>query len=311
MKRMHIAALGAFLIIPAASLFSQPVLYETSFESVGDPSGSSFNSGPLDGQNEWTVEQGNAVVSEGPFSAADGALFVTQDPQTRIRRSVPTGGGGRVLFRGFYRGPGSDSLPEVDPDSPEAMVLNFSRADNENFRLLVLSGESDLFSNPADDPLFPNDQWHKIIVSLNFTTRRIDITVNNQPYFEGLSFRQGAAERINGFYAASDTGSNLDRIGFFPSDGDYDNDGFTDDQEMRTPGADPFDPGIPAPTPTPSPTPSPTPTATPTPTVSPTATPVPLSISEIIRILLGQRASEPRADNNEDGVVDAADLIVQ
>lgn len=85
-----------------------------------------------------------------------------------------------------------------------------------------------------------------------------------------------------------------------------------------TPTATPSPSPTATPTPTPSPSPSPTPTATPTPTAAPsptpTATPTPtprvFTIQEVVAWLLGTNPAPDQApDRNQDGVVDAADLI--
>src|SRR5690606_20472380 len=96
-----------------------------------------------------------------------------------------------------------------------------------------------------DTPVFSNTQWHKIIVSIDYSAKQFDVSVNNVPLLQNVNFRDTSVTALSGFQSYSEASSNVDRVGFFSSSGDADQDGVSDDAEMATPGADPLDPSLP------------------------------------------------------------------
>jgi len=99
----------------------------------------------------------------------------------------------------------------------------------------------------------------------------------------------------------------LDMV-FHNATGTWDN---NDNADWHIPTAEPV-----TPTPTPTPTPTATPAPSPTPTVTPTPTPIPtpfITTTQLVKHILGE-AYLPgdmlsQADQNGDGIVDAADLV--
>lgn len=228
---------------------AQGVVYETSFESADDPSGSNFTLGDLNGQNGWTVEEGVANVVSGPFTPADAARYVNQQENSIISRDLDGGDASRVIVRGWYRGQGSEELQPPPNDRPIAALLGFRRVSGQFFAIAAFDGLEDDYIEPMggdDEPIvFNNETWHKIVLSLNYDTKTYDVSVNNIPHLQDIVFRDNTVEALSGFQSFSRTGSNIDLIGFYPSEGDYDENGTSDDDEMRAVGGDPLDPSQP------------------------------------------------------------------
>ena len=222
----------------------QSVVYETDFESSGDPSGVSYSTGDLDGQDSWTVDTGSASVADSPLTAPSGSQYVEQGVSSSISRTV-SDNSSRILFRAWYYGEGSAQLQAPDAGSPVAAILGFRQEDASNFVIAAYDGTADAFVEPSPAILYSNTDWHKVIVSLNYTDGDYDIMVDDEPHSTANVFRDASVTDLNGFQSTTDTGSNIDRVGFFSSDGDYDGDGISDDDEMTMSGADPLDPAKP------------------------------------------------------------------
>ncbi|MDK2972315.1 MAG: hypothetical protein PWP23_2070 [Candidatus Sumerlaeota bacterium] len=241
--------LGATLLILAAAAAgtasAQTAVYQTSFETSGDPSGTSFALGSLSGVGGWTVESGGtASVASSPLTAPDGSNYVALGANTSISRAVSSGSG-RVLLRGHYFGSGSSQLQVPDSTTPMAAVLGFRTLDASTFTVAAYDGVAGDYVEASGSPAFSNSQWHKIIVSIDYTAKQFDVSVDNTPLLQNVNFRDSSVTALSGFQSYSEASSNVDRIGFFSSTGDADGDGVSDDVEMATPGADPLDPSLP------------------------------------------------------------------
>jgi hypothetical protein len=224
---------------------AQTTIYQTDFESTADPSGTNFTLGNLNGKGSWVVEAGGtANVVNSPLTAPSGSNYVAMGSNTAISRTI-TNASSRVLMRGFYYGTGSTELQVPDAGTPMAAVLGFRTLSPSTFTIAAYDGVAGDYVEATGTPAFSNTQWHKIVISLNYTTKRYDVSVNNQPLLQNVNFRDSSINQLSGFQSYSETSSNIDRIGFFASNGDFDGDGISDDDEMRMPGADPLDPALP------------------------------------------------------------------
>ena len=248
-KWLSLLSASAITVGLAGGALAQDVAYETEFRAADDPSGFDFTPGDLDGQDDWTVEEGLANIVTGPFTPVAGTQYVNQQENSIIGRDVDGEDANRVIVRGWYRGQGSEELQPPPDDRPIAALLGFRRVSSGHFAIAAFDGNEDDYVEPTagnDQPIiFANNRWHKIILSINYDTKTYDVSVNTMPHLQDVAFRDDTVEKLNGFQSFSRTGSNLDQIGFFPSDGDYDGDGISDDDEMRTPRGNPLDPDMP------------------------------------------------------------------
>lgn len=239
-KRNLVAAWMVAASLAGASALAQgSTIYETDFESAGDPSGVSFTLGNLNSQGSWQVQEGTANVVNSPLAAASGSQYVAQGAGSRISRAVASASQ-RVIVRGHYFGNGISVLqdpPSAETD-PMAAVLGFRALNASSFTVAAWDGNLNQYVEGDGPPAFPNNQWHKIIVSLNFNNHTYSIAVDNQPLLQGVAFHSDTLSSISEFLAASETGANVDRMGFFASSGDFDGDGLDDDAEMAL-GTDP------------------------------------------------------------------------
>ena len=248
-KWLSLLGAGAIAMALTGGAAAQDVAYETEFRSADDPSGFDFTLGDLDGQDDWTVEEGIANIVGGPFTPVAGTQYVKQEANSIIGRDVDGEDATRVIVRGWYRGEGSEELQPPPDDRPIAALLGFRKVNNNQFAIAAYDGNEEDYVEPTGgngQPIvFSNDRWHKIILSINYETKTYDVSVNTMPHLQDVAFRDDDVEKLNGFQSFSRSGSGLDQIGFYPSDGDYDGDGVSDDDEMRTPRGNPLDPNRP------------------------------------------------------------------
>jgi len=232
------AAAGILAGALVSGAAAQSVVYEADFESP------TFSTGDLNGQDGWSVNSGTAEVADSPLTAPDGSQYVDQGVGSDISRAI-SDTSDRILFRAYYYGTGSDVLQAPGTDTDVAAVLGFETVDVDNFTVKAYDGTADAFVAPEPAVSLDNSSWHKIIVSLNYTDQDYDIMIDDEPYLQGVDFRDAVAA-LNGFQATTDNGdANVDMVGFYSSPGDYDDDGISDDDEMTMSGADPLDPSKP------------------------------------------------------------------
>jgi hypothetical protein len=259
--------------------------YQTSFESTGDPSGVNFTAGAtVGGQGGWVLDTGTANVVANPVPAppvvpgvqgiAANVNVVQQAAASSVSRAVPANGTNTVLFRGFYLGTGVDNLEAPAADPPMAAALGFKRLSPTTLQIEGYNGTA--FVAPTGAAPLANNQWHKIIILLDYDAKTYTVTVNNVPYLQNVPFSNDTVSQLNGFKSSTQVGSSIDTIGFFDTDGDFDGDGVSDGTEMTSTGADPFDPTLPVPPTTTAPT-----TTVPTTTVPTTTVPTPTQTQTI------------------------------
>ncbi|MBI1291523.1 cadherin repeat domain-containing protein [bacterium] len=231
------------ILAVAASLgdASAQTLYETDFEQTGDPSGVSFPTGTLTAGG-WTSE--SATVSNETDGAANGTQFVVQGANSSIRRSLaPATPPTEVLMRGWYKGLGDTELVLPSGSTPYAAILGFRNIDAGTLTVAGYNGTTSTWDE-NNEFMMSTTEWHKIVIHLNYAAgaRTYSVAVDDQPVLADIPFHTSSLATLSGFESTSGDGANVDTIGFFISDSDYDNDGVSDAEEVTTAGADPFDP---------------------------------------------------------------------
>jgi hypothetical protein len=247
--------------------------YQTGFEATADVSGVNFTAGTLNGQGQWSAT-GTANVVAGT-GAGGSAQFVQQGANSTISRSATPGASiNHALMRGYYNGGGDTELVLPEGNRSFAAIIGFLRIDQTTFRIAGWNGAASPAAWVQSSGTFTSGQWHEVIVALDYRSgqKNFVVAVNGVSQVGTLGFHSPALATFNGFESHSGSGANVDTVGLFASDGDYDGDGILDAAEV-TGGSDPFDPADPNPTPTPTATPTPSPTGTATPTPTATATP--------------------------------------
>lgn len=251
---MHAQKMTLTLLAIAASAAigqAQPI-FETSFESSADPSGTNYTAGAsVGGQGGWVVDSGTATVVSNPTvpppavpGISPNTNVVQQDASSSISRSVPENLGTTVLFRGFYFGPGVDELDLPTTTPPTAAALGFRRLSPTTLQIEGFNG-TEFVAPTGVDPL-ASDQWHQILILLDYDTQQYTVSVNNTPYLANIPF-SASVSKLNGFRSSTQVGTSLDTIGFFETDGDADDDGISDADEMAQAGANPLDGNLPPP----------------------------------------------------------------
>ena len=231
---------AAALIAAPAFVAADSTVYDTSFEASGDPSGVSFSIGDLNGQGSWTVDAGTAEVTNASISGGvpDGTQYVSQGVNSSISRSLSTASADdRVIMVSQYNGSGSATLETPSDSTPMAVVLGFQSVSG-GIQLAAWDGVDNAYVTGAT---VDADTWHEIIVSINYTTKIYDVMVNGTPYLQEVNFHDSSVTGLSGFQSSSENSSAIDGVQFFTSDGDFDNDGVPDDEEVRQPGGDPTD----------------------------------------------------------------------
>ncbi len=237
---------AAFPVLIAGTVNAAAV-YETDFESSGDPSGVNYALSNLHGQDGWSVDAGTADVVDTPLAAGSGSNYVTLGSDTILSRGISSPGQTRILMRGYYYGGGSDTLEPPDDSQPMAAILGFRKIDSSTFAIAAFDGGATQFTEPNPVIAFSSNAWHKIVISLDYTTKTFDVAVDDQPHLQDVAFRDNSLTQLNGLEIFNKDASNVDTLGFFASNGDYDNDGVPDDVELVTPGRDPLTPDNPQP----------------------------------------------------------------
>ncbi|MCC5878067.1 MAG: hypothetical protein JJU11_17755 [Candidatus Sumerlaeia bacterium] len=304
---------------------------------AGFESGEGYTAGvTLNGQLGWTVPSlpgadaivSGAEITPGVRGANSTNNYVQMEPNSSVSIEVSETGipSDRIIIRGYYNGAGSETLEVPDMDQPVAALLGFRAIpDTDTFQVYAFDGPGNDASGandyiaPADSGPFPANEWIKITINIRYAdtpNKTFDVSINDIPHLQDVIFFDQNVENLKGFKSFSQSTSRLDEIGIYASDGDFDGNGISDDEEMRTPGADPLNPDLPV---IATPTPTPTPTATPTPT--PTPTPAPfcmgdangdgvVNLNDFIAVRDNFGVPNPeQGDANGDGVVNLDDFI--
>lgn len=227
--------LAAGLLVGSIPTVNAQLLREIGFETS---EGYSLNAN-LNNLNSWTVPQGAATVSNLRSGAvgASGAQHVNQTTNSIIRYENLSTGASSVLVRGKWYGAGSATLTLPNTQSPIAALIGFRALNASTFTIDAYNGTSDTFTGPGT--AFSNTVWHDIDLHIDYAAQTFDVRVDGSPYIQNVPF-QSNVTTLNGFESHAETSSNTDRLQFFASDGDYDNDGVSDDTEFATAGRDPF-----------------------------------------------------------------------
>lgn len=232
----RILLLAAGLIVGSIPAVQAQLLYETDFETTPAPA---FNlNATLNGQNGWSVVQGAATVSNlrSGATGASGAQHVNQTTNSIIRYSLTTPSD-NVLVRGKWYGAGSATLTLPNTQNAIAALIGFKSLTASTFTIEAYNGNTDSFSGPGTS--FSNTVWHDIDLNIDYAAQNFDVRVNNQTYLSDVPF-QSSVSQLNGFESHAENSSNTDRLKFYASDGDFDNDGVSDEEEFETNGRNPF-----------------------------------------------------------------------
>lgn len=218
---------------------SAQTIYETSFEAD-----QGFTLGDLNGQGIWTVSgTGGANVVDN--TAGEGQYSVHQEADSTIMAEAQSSAN-RVIIRAWHNGTGTDQpLTAPDATTMAAAILGFESTGVDTYVVKGFDGPADTGGYIApDSPMqLSTTEWNKIVVSVNYDTQTFDVAVNDTAYLQGLSFFNSSVTSFNGFQASSQASANIDLVGFYASDGDFDDDGVSDDLEMAL-GGDPLDPNV-------------------------------------------------------------------
>lgn len=218
---------GCALSLSVGPAFAQTTFYSTSFEAPD------FTPGDLDGQDDWSVEEGSASVVDDAAGAFSGSQYVSQGENSVISRLVSGNGSNLVTFTGSYKGTGSDVLVVPDVEEPVAVLLGFRRIDADTFTIAAYDGEESDYIEPDPAVTFPNDEWVEITALIDYAEGEFDLSVNGEPYLMGVNFADAGATSLGGFKSLSASASDIDEIGFFDADtpgipGDLNFDGCVD-----------------------------------------------------------------------------------
>jgi hypothetical protein len=207
------------------------LLYSTSFEAGENPP---FVLGDLQGQNNWTVIEGTAVVGAG--MAAHGSQAVQAGPglfQLNVQGVPPV-----VWVDGFFRDPGG---PEpMLPTNSAGSVIVFSAAEG----LLALDGDGHghgIFVQIL--PALPTDRFLRVTLREDYGAQRYDVWIDGVQRRTGLGFKDNEVTALNVVQRRAATPGYLDdfSVSSWGLDSDSDGDGINDLDEVKFYGTDPLD----------------------------------------------------------------------
>ena len=226
-----LAALGGATLSAAAAAPPQDgVLYSTGFEQA---EGTPFTAGILQGQGNWTVTEGSAVVQQA--TKARGAQAV-QAGQASFRLDVATNA--PVLWvDAFVLDPGSTHQPMI-PSNAASSVLFFSATEG----ILALDGDGSGNGNFVHvAPIFATNEFVRVSVRNDYVNQTYDVWINGARARSGLRFKD-AMPGFSGMQRRSCLDSYLDdfSVTTWGLDADSDDDGLNDLDEVKFHGSHPL-----------------------------------------------------------------------
>ncbi|MEQ8821493.1 MAG: dockerin type I repeat-containing protein [Sumerlaeia bacterium] len=245
-RRLGPVLLAAFSFAPAlAPGQDSAVLYQTGFEQVDDPSGTAFQPGDLDGQGSWAVPDPSATIADSDGQAHRGAQYVSQLAASTVDLSLEDDADA-IFIEAWHRGAGVETL-EKPPASPSAAaVIGFRLTSPGFYTVAALDGteagnEGASFVESPSIPEFSSTAWTRFLIRVDYANRTWDVQAAGETIGSGFGFRDADALRLRGFRSSTDVGADLDTFRIVETDGDYDDDGFSDAYEMAN-DSDPLDP---------------------------------------------------------------------
>ncbi|MCB2153611.1 dockerin type I repeat-containing protein [bacterium] len=234
MNRIKLAALlTAGLALPV--LGGAAAVYETGFEASGDPSGTAFTVGDLDGQGGWAVLESTASIAA-DAGAHQGGQYVVQDPASSIDFAMDGSGLDSIFIEAYHQGPGA-AAPQLPPDDPAASaVIAFKSTGVDTYTISCLDGDGtgNTGASYVDGGVnYQNDSWTRIVLRVDYTNEIWDCLVDGSTYLSNLGFRDSGVTQFNGFRSTTESGSFLDTFSIMVSTGDLDGDGFDDVLEIE------------------------------------------------------------------------------
>jgi len=182
--------------------------------------------GNLNGQNSWTVLDGNAEIVSGVSArgeqsvSSDGATY-----QMNVSSSAPV-----VWVDSWNRDAGSSSQPLI-PDELRSCVLCFSSIRG----LLALDGDGDgngVFVTVDSD--IPSDEFVRVTLRIDYVAARYDVWVNGVLKVSGLGFKDDSVTALEEIQRQTDGVAYFDALTVATRglDEDRDGDGLSDLDEI-------------------------------------------------------------------------------
>jgi len=206
------------------------ILYSTGFEST-DPI--PFAAGNLQGQGNWSVTEGSAVVQQATKARGTQAV---QAGEASFRLGVTTNA--PVLWvDAFVRDAGSANQPMI-PSNAVSSVIFLSTTQG----VLALDGDGSGSGNFVQvAPGFATNEFIRISVRNDYLNKTYDVWINGVRTRAGLRFKDNSVTGFTAFQRRSSLDSYLDdfSVTTWGLDADSDGDGLIDLDEVKFHGSHP------------------------------------------------------------------------
>lgn len=230
---------AAILALGAVATAANGPVYVTGFESLNDPSGVGYALASLGTQGGWKVNDGGAAfVVAGPEVAGAGTRFLKVAATSKVSHAAITDAT-HVVAKLKVLTAGTDTLSAPAAVDGYSVLLGLRQAPGNQLVMAGFDGGLQQFAEPAGGAPFPANQWNDYTVAINYQTKKYTVAVNGAVLLSDIPFRNQSIASLRNFAVSTQNGSALDAVGLYSSNGDYDNDGLTDVQDMAI-GTDPL-----------------------------------------------------------------------
>ncbi len=269
----------------SAVLAAQSLPYATGFEAPIHTIGLA----PAEG---WITSEPTSAVVQSAVTY-DGAAALEILTGGSVDQTFDAEGEEIVWIDGYERGEGSVDVPNVAELTSGSALVAFTLTSG----VVCFDGSGDGFNGDwieTGDLLDPN-QWYRITLKLNFTSKSYDIYVNSVLRGQGIGFLYADTPQLSGFSASAGHAST-----------------YVDNIRLQV--TEPEGIGVTLPTPTPT-TPPPTVIATPSPTPTPgmdtdgDGKPDDCETADIPTLILGVMTNVLLADSDQDGLLDGQETV--
>lgn len=219
---------GMAALAPAAN---EPI-FVTGFESLNDPSGIGYALASLNNQGGWKVNEGGAAfVVAGPETTGAGTRFLKIAATSTVSRSAASDAT-HAIAKLKLRTNGTDELSAPAAVDGIAVLLGIRQAPSNQLVVAGFDGGLQQFVEPSGGAPFDAAAWNDYTVAINYTAKTYTVAVNGTVLLDAVPFRNNTATALRNFAVSTQNGSSLDEVGLYSSNGDYDNDGLSDVQDM-------------------------------------------------------------------------------